>query len=148
MLKKSTLKPASITLGSRNGNFDATTGNSFIRFDPVEVKFNGYELGKPQTATVKILNLAPIPQRVHILPPTEPGFSIKTNKKGSIAAGMAESLQVTFFSDVHKYQYDVVKVNTETGNFVIPIYAYPSLPKLQDIFPKIIDFGSVILNTS
>lgn len=148
LLKKSTFRKSQTLIGTRGGDFDATTGNAFIRFEPVEVKFNGYELGKPQTATVKILNLAPIPQRVHILPPTEPNFSIKTNKKGSIAAGMAETVQITFSSDVHKYQYDVVKVNTETGNFVIPIYAYPSIPKLKEIFPRIVDFGSITLNNS
>jgi hypothetical protein len=53
------------------------------------VKFNGYELGKIQTTTVKMVNKSPISQRVHILPPTEPGFIIKVNKKGPIAPGMS-----------------------------------------------------------
>lgn len=97
----------------------------------MEVKFNGYELGKTQTVLVRIINKSPIPQRVHILPPTEAGFSVRVNKKGPIAAGMSENIQVSFTSDVYKYQYDVVKVNSETGNFVIPIYAYPSIPKMQ-----------------
>jgi hypothetical protein len=47
---------------------------------------------------------------------------------------------------VYKYQYDVIKVNSETGNFVVPIYAYPSIPKLEDIFPKVIDFGGVAIS--
>lgn len=85
---------------------------------------------------------------MHILPPTEAGFEIKVNKKGPIAAGMSENIVVNFKSDVHKYQYDVVKVSSETGNFVIPIYAYPSIPNMQEVFPKIMDFGSVPVNES
>lgn len=56
---------------------------------------------------------------------------------------MFETIRVFFKSNEHKYQYDVIKINTETENFVIPIYAYPSLPPLRDIFPKTIDFGSI-----
>jgi hypothetical protein len=59
---------------------------------------------------------------------------------------MSENIVINFTSDVYKYQSDVVKVNSETGNFVIPIYAYPSIPKINKIFPKIIDFGSVNVN--
>ena len=62
--------------------------------------------------TVKIINKSPIPQRVHVQPPTQHGFSVKVNKKGPIAAGMSENIQVTFMSDVYKYQYDVIKINS------------------------------------
>ncbi len=44
---------------------------------------------------------------------------------------MSENIVINFTSDVFKYQYDVVKVNSQTGNFVIPIYAYPSIPKIH-----------------
>jgi hypothetical protein len=59
---------------------------------------------------------------------------------------MSENINVFFVSDVFKYQYDVVKINSEIGNFIVPIYAYPTIPKLYDIFPKIIDFGAVSVN--
>lgn len=36
-----------------------------------------------------------------------------------------------------------MRITTETENFVVPLYAYPSLPDLRAVFPKIIDFGSV-----
>jgi hypothetical protein len=68
---------------------------------------------------------------------------MQVNKKGAIPTGMFETIWVFFKSNEHKYQYDVIKINTETENFVIPIYAYPSLPPLRDIFPKTIDFGSI-----
>ena len=43
---------------------------------------------------------------------------------------MSENIQVTFVSDVYKYQYDVIKISTETDNFIVPVYAYPSIPKI------------------
>lgn len=78
-------------------------GNAFIQLEPAEVKFAGYELGKSYTTNVKVINRAPVPQRISILPPEEPGFSIKTNKKGSIASGMFETITVVFRSNEHKY---------------------------------------------
>ncbi len=41
--------------------------------------------------------------------------------------------------------YDVVKINTETQNFVVPLYAYPTIANLNLVFPKLLDFGHVDL---
>lgn len=80
-------------------------GNAFVQIDPPEVKFAGYELDKSYTAVIKIINRAPIPQRIVILPPEETAFSIKTNKKGSIASGMSENITVIFKSNEFKYYF-------------------------------------------
>lgn len=37
----------------------------------------------------------------------------------------------------------MVSIRTETDNFVVPLYAFPTLPDLRAIFPKVIDFGVV-----
>ena len=131
-------------------DFEKTTGNAFISIDPPEIKYAGYELDKSYTATVRIINRAPIPQRMTIIPPESSAFAIKTNKKGSIAAGMSETITVlfrsnefTYFLCLRSYQTDVICIRTETENFVIPLYAYPTLPDLRSIFPKMIDFGAV-----
>jgi hypothetical protein len=63
---------------------------------------------------IKIINRAPIPQRIAILPPEDPSFAIKTNKKGSIASGMAETITVIFKSSEFKYQHDVVRITSES----------------------------------
>jgi hypothetical protein len=41
---------------------------------------------------IRVLNKAPIPQRLHILPPTSQFFSIKVDKKGILSTGMGESI--------------------------------------------------------
>ena len=69
---------------------------------------------KTYSASVKIVNRAPIPQRIAILPPDIPEFTIKTNKKGSLASGMSEVITVVFKSSEFKYQHDVVRIRTET----------------------------------
>ena len=97
------------------------------------------------TATFKIINKAPIPQRFTILAPTESQFSIKVNKKGAIPTGMSETVQVSFIANEFKYMYDIIKINTETDNFVLPMYAYPSIPNINSVFPNIIDFGNIQL---
>lgn len=56
---------------------------------------------------------------------------------------MFETVAVSFKASEYKYLYDVVKINTETDNFVVPLYAYPSIPNIRSIFPKLIDFGNI-----
>lgn len=44
-------------------------GNAFIELEPAEIKFAGYEIGKSYSANVKVINRAPVSQRISILPP-------------------------------------------------------------------------------
>jgi hypothetical protein len=67
------------------------------------VKFSGFELGKLNITKVKIINTASKPQRVHILPPTTPYFSIKFDKKGQLVPGMSEDVYIHFTPSDHKY---------------------------------------------
>ena len=53
LLKKSTFRKTQTLIGSRGGDFDSTTGNAFIRFEPIEVKFNGSS--KTCHASLKII---------------------------------------------------------------------------------------------
>ena len=50
-----------------------------------------------------------------------------------------------YFFYNNRYYYDTIRVNSEIGNFLIPIHAYPVLDRenLKNIFPPIIDFGEV-----
>ena len=54
-------------------------------------------------------------------------------------------MQVQFKATDYKYVYDVVKINTENENFIVPLYAYPTIPNISSIFPKLIDFGNIEL---
>lgn len=59
-------------------------------------------MDKIYTASVRVINRAPVPQRIAILQPEEGVFQLKTNKKGSIASGMSETLTIVFRSNEFK----------------------------------------------
>jgi len=46
-----------------------------------------------------------------------------------------------------RYFFDTLRINTETENILVPIHAYPVLDRdnLRNIFPRLIDFGTIII---
>ena len=48
-----------------------------------------------------------------------------------------------FNPEEYKYYYDTIKIHTENDNLVVPVHAYPVVPNLREIFPRLIDFGAV-----
>lgn len=76
--------------------FENIGTNGFIEIEPKVLKFAGFEVGKLNILKVKVINASTRSQRVHILPPTSPFFSIKFDKKGLIAAGNSEDIYVQF----------------------------------------------------
>ena len=43
-------------------------GNIFIEIEPGVLEFAGFELGKLYTLSIKIINKAPIGQRINVMP--------------------------------------------------------------------------------
>lgn len=84
-------------------NFDLIGTNGYIEVDPFVVKFSGFEVGKVNIAKTRIINCSSKSQRVHILPPSTPFFSIKFDKKGQLAPGMSEDIFVHFTPNDYKY---------------------------------------------
>jgi hypothetical protein len=58
---------------------------------------------------------------------------------------MAEELFIHFKPNEYKYFYDTLKINSGDDTLIIPIHAYPALSRdnIRDIFPRLIDFGTV-----
>ena len=111
---------------------------------PHIVKFAGYELGKTHTLKVKLKNNSPIPQRLHILPPSTANFKIKYNKKGMIPTGVAEDIFVQFTpGQEYRYFYDSIRIHCEGDKILIPIHAYPVINTKKDgLLPEAIDMGN------
>lgn len=89
-------------------------GNSFVEIEPAVARFSGYELNRDNVLTIRVINKAPIPQRLHILPPNSAFFSIKVDKKGILSTGMAETIELHFVPTEHRYYDEVLRINTET----------------------------------
>lgn len=47
----------------------------------------------------------------------------------------------------NRYFYDTIRINTETENILVPIHAYPVLDRenLRNVFPRLIDFGTILI---
>jgi hypothetical protein len=131
-------------------SFEQTKGNEFIDIEPPILRFAGFELNKVNSMRIRVINKAPIPQRINVIPPNSPLFSVKVNKKGAISTGISEEIEVQLRPVEHKYLYETIRIHTETENFVVPVHAYPVLDRnrLRQVFPKVIDFGSLELGTS
>jgi hypothetical protein len=60
-----------------------------------------------------------------------------------MAPGMYQEIQVIFNPEQYQYYYDTIKIHTENDNLVVPVHAYPVIPSLRELFPRLIDFGAV-----
>mmetsp|Transcript_41189 Transcript_41189/g.80794 ORF Transcript_41189/g.80794 Transcript_41189/m.80794 type:complete len:1046 (-) Transcript_41189:201-3338(-) len=117
-----------------------------LQIEPPIVFFKGYKLNKPQTQKFRVLNISNYVQRIHVLPPSTPFFSINFNKKGSLAPGMAEVVTITFKPDSHRHYTDNVKIHCPGDNLTVPIQAYPVMT--NKMFPSRIDMGSCQMGES
>lgn len=127
-----------------NNKFEKVGNNGVFSAMPKVVKFAGYELGKTHTLKVKLLNNSPVPQRLHILPPSTNQFKIKYSKKGMIPTGVSEDIFVQFTpGHEYKYFYDSIRIHCEGDKILIPMHAYPVINTLRDsLLPSEIDMGS------
>ena len=62
-----------------------------------------------------------------------------------IASGMAEDIYIHFKPSEYKYYYDALRINSGDEALLLPIHAYPALNResVREIFPRLIDFGTV-----
>lgn len=88
---------------------------------------------------VRILNTSKGMQHIDIFPPTTPFFKLEYEKKGILAPGMAEVIDIKFVPTTWKYYYDCIRIHCDLENLLIPIHAYPVVNDV--IFPKLIEFG-------
>lgn len=113
--------------------------NDILESKPSIVHFGGYAIHKTHIHKVRVVNISTSSQRVHILNPETPFFKIKVNKKGLIAPGMAEDIEIQFTPNEYRYYYDKIKIHCQGENILIPLHAYPVMNDV--IFPTRIDMG-------
>jgi hypothetical protein len=82
--------------------YELIGSNGSIQIEPKIVKFPGFEIGKLNITKVKVINASTKAQRVHILSPSTPYFTIKFEKKGQLVSGMSEDIYIHFTPGEHK----------------------------------------------
>jgi hypothetical protein len=111
--------------------------NPLFVAEPRSIEFNGYEIGVAQTVSISLRNVSTISRCVRVWP-------VKTNnfvmtplqypancKGGFIAPGMCVTTQLTFTPDSLGDYAEFLKVETEGGNFSVPITAQRDSPCLN-----------------
>jgi hypothetical protein len=116
-----------------------------IAADPPMLHFSGFEPGQTITKAVRLITTSSRPQRYHIHAPSTPFFSTRCEKRGSVSAGIAETVMVSFKPADLRYYADSIKVHCAGRNLVVPIHAYPALDDVP--IPPAIDFGVCELGT-
>jgi hypothetical protein len=117
--------------------------NGVITVEPEVLNFAGfYELNKTYTMKAKVINSSNVPQRVNILPPMTPFFTVKYSKKGMIPTNSAEEIYIQFNPTEYKYYYDCVRIHG--AGIILPIHAYPVINRTQErLLPKLINMREV-----
>jgi len=109
---------------------------------PARVDFAGFEAGKSYSQTLSIVNVSNRAQRLHLLPPLGSSFRFLYDKKGLLAPGMAEQVQVLFEpSESARVYSDAVRVHALGENLVVPVSAYPVLNRSGQVFPSALSMG-------
>ncbi|KAK9804223.1 hypothetical protein WJX72_001932 [[Myrmecia] bisecta] len=118
--------------------------NVCLAAKPAVVHFGGLQLGAVHKQTLKVYNTSSKSTRMHVIVPTTPYFKATCEqKKGLLAPGMCEVIQVEFCPKEWRYYYDCIRIHCEDENLLVPVHAYPVMNETR--FPSRVDFGKCAL---
>jgi Flagellar-associated PapD-like len=123
-------------------HYESLGRNDIFEVRPPSLTF-GVAASRSVTQRVRIVNVSETPQRLHALAPASSEFSIKYKKKGTLAPGCAEVIDVTYTPQDFGYHHDTIRLHTGTGtdNLVVPLHAYPVMVSSdQRAIPARLDF--------
>ena len=125
----------------KRAEFDLNA-DDFIKVDPKELIINGYEVNQKTSAVVNITNVSSQLQRINIFSDYKKEFEYIMNKKGSLAPGMSQQVTVVFTPRKYKMYESLIRLESEKGEIVVPIKAFPKLNKnKKELLPRTICFG-------
>ena len=118
--------------------------NSYFAIEPAVVHFGGFSLNRTHTQTLRIKNTSSKSRRIRILEPTTSFFTVRMNKVGLVAPGMAEEVLIEFTPNDLRYYYDCVRLHSEGENLMVPCHGYPVMNEVE--LPTHVDLGSCPIN--
>lgn len=128
--------------------FEQLHRNDILETRPHTLHFGGFQIHQEHVSVIRVINISPSSLRLAIIAPSTQWFRISYDKKGLLAPGMSEEVQVIFTPHEWRYYYDTVKIfcGEQSENLVVPIHAYPSTNDIA--LPRIVDFGRVPIGSS
>ncbi|CAG9461180.1 unnamed protein product [Pedinophyceae sp. YPF-701] len=123
--------------------FEALGSDGVLSVEPAVVLFEGFTARKTARRKIRIVNTSKRGTRyVMHAPPPESNFKVSlASKKGRLAPGMADEIEITFHSDKYEDYTDMIGLECEGTNIAIPLHAFPAPPDLSKQVPRTIDFG-------
>jgi hypothetical protein len=121
--------------------------NDILEVRPTQLHFSGFRIHHEHVQKLRVLNISPNALRLSIVAPSTQWFKVKFHKKGLLAPGMSEDLEVLFYPTDWHYYYDSISIycGELAENLTVPLHAYPSA---EIALPHIIDFGTISIGTS
>mmetsp|Transcript_1891 Transcript_1891/g.4263 ORF Transcript_1891/g.4263 Transcript_1891/m.4263 type:complete len:866 (+) Transcript_1891:80-2677(+) len=125
-----------------NRSYEQLQRNALLEMRPAVLHFGGYRIHMEHSQRLRILNISGSSLRLSIIGPMTAWFQAKYTKKGILAPGMSEDLEIIFSPTEWRYYFDSIKIYCgEESNLVVPIHAYPTANDIQ--VPRFIDMGAV-----
>uniref|UniRef100_A0A0G4IDG3 Abnormal spindle-like microcephaly-associated protein ASH domain-containing protein n=1 Tax=Chromera velia CCMP2878 TaxID=1169474 RepID=A0A0G4IDG3_9ALVE len=133
--------PATSPLILKN-RFEKLGENDLFVVEPAVIHFAGFEPLRRHVQSVYVRNKSTSTQRVTVIPPTTPFFSTKLDKKGRLAPGMAERIDIVFNPTELRYYYDQIRIHCESRDkLLIPLHGFPANNAIS--LPRFVDMGVV-----
>ena len=135
--------------GLKSVNGGNVTPSPLFIADPPELLISRYEVGLPVALPVTFRNVSTISRSVRVLPPASTLFTMAPLKYppnslgGMCAPGMSITTTITFMPESLGDASDSITVETEGGNFSVPIIAHRDGPRLS--LPPILGLGSCMV---
>lgn len=118
-----------------------------IEILPSEVIIKDFEINQTYEVIILVRNLTRVPRKIRIFQPKTSKFRCDYDMQGSIAAGLAMKLVLTFESStLNDYHDSLVIISDEGFKFELPLHAY--MPQAQIVFEPFLNFGFVQLGKS
>lgn len=127
------------------GKAPPVSNNPLFQTEPKNLIFHGFNIGGVYTTSVSFRNVSAVTRMIRVLPPAGERFSMQplkfppNCKGGMIAPGMSVTTTITFIPDTLLDLNDELIVETEGGNYAVPIIAYRDNPIFN--IPTVVDIG-------
>jgi hypothetical protein len=119
-----------------------------IEVNPPEIIINDIEVNQTYEVQVLVRNLTTVGRRIRIFQPKTNKFRCDYDMAGSIAAGLAMKLIVSFETNVLGDFHDHLEIISDLGDDhfrqILPLHAYQ--PQAHIVFEPFVNFGFVRAN--
>ena len=139
----------SLTKAPALGSSQIGESEVFFIAEPPLVEFEGFSCGEELLITLQLRNVSTLLRSLRCIPPRTVHFSMSplsypaTSLAGLLAPGMSATTVISFRPDSLRDFTDSISIETENGNFIVPIQATRCAPVLS--IPSALRIGTCLV---